>query len=159
MAPAAPAQDFSVDRINAAHRSARSIAFAIFASLPMYALVVEILHRTQPSVAPVAASSVLRITFFALAGVFIFTATVVKGVLLRSVPSDAESRLSRLRIASILTAALAEAPAVLGLVLFMISRSRTDFYILLVVAAYLLVRHLPQQAAWELYVRRGGDAR
>jgi hypothetical protein len=58
-----------------------------------------------------------------------------------------------------MTAAFAEGPAVLGLGLFLITRSRADFYILLVVAAYLLVRHLPQQAAWEVYVRRGGDTR
>jgi len=40
-----------------------------------------------------------------------------------------------------------------------ITRQRMDFYILLVVAAYMLVRHLPQQATWQTYVRRGGDAR
>ncbi|HKW12850.1 MAG TPA: hypothetical protein VJS69_00040 [Candidatus Krumholzibacteria bacterium] len=156
----APAPDFPLEKISAAYKQARTITLAIASSLPAYVVIVEILRRSAPpSAAPMTGISMLRITFFALAGLFIFTATVVKAVLLRSAPPTPEARLTRLRGASIITAAFAEGPAVLGLALFMITRSRSDFYILLVVAAYLLVRHFPQQAAWETYVRRGGDAR
>lgn len=154
----APADDFPLDKIHAAFKQTRMIVLSIAATLPVYALIVEILGRQQPA-APVAAPGMLRISFYALAGVFIFTATVVKGALLRTAPASPEARLSRLRGASIVTAAFAEGPAVLGLALFMITRSRMDFYVLLVVAAYLLVRHLPLQGAWEVYVRRGSDAR
>jgi F0F1-type ATP synthase membrane subunit c/vacuolar-type H+-ATPase subunit K len=159
MAEPAPASEFPLEKIHAAHRKARLITMGIAATLPVYALVVELLLRSQHDVVPTAGMSTLRITFYALAGVFIFTATVVKGVLLRSAPATPEARLTRLLGASVITASFAEGPAVLGLALFMISRQRSDFYVLLVVAAYLLVRHLPMQAAWELYVRRGGDAR
>jgi hypothetical protein len=75
------------------------------------------------------------------------------------VPATPELRLTRLRGASIITAAFSEGPAVLGFVLFIITRSRMDFYVLLVVSVYMIVRHLPLQGAWETYVRRGGDAR
>jgi len=155
----APAADFPLETIHAAHKQARTITLCIAAALPVYALIVEILARTQPATAPVAASFTLRISFFVLAGLFIFAATVVKGVLLRTAPKTPEARLARLRGASTIAAAFSEGPAVLGLVLFLLTRSRSDFYILLVVAAYLLVRHFPQQASWEVYVRRGGDAR
>jgi hypothetical protein len=154
----APAPDFPLERINAAFKQTRMIVLAIAASLPVYVLVAELTSRSMPA-ATVPAPTALRYTFFGVAVLFIFTATIIKSALLRSVPLTPEARLARLRVASIVTAAFAEGPAVLGLALFMITRSRGDFYILLVVAAYLLVRHLPQQAAWELYVGRGGDAR
>lgn len=159
MAESAPASEFPLEKIHAAHKQARLVTLAIASTLPMYALVVELLIRSEHDVVPVNGSMTLRITFLALAGVFIFAATVVKGVLLRTAPATPEARLARLRSASIIAAAFAEGPAVLGVALCIITRQRTDFYILLVVAAYLLVRHLPLQAAWELYVRRGGDAR
>jgi hypothetical protein len=155
----APADDFPLEKIHAAFRQTRTIVISIAATLPVYVIIAEILRRSEPSATPLAASSMLRITFFILAGMFIFAATVVKGVLLRNAPPTPEARLARLRGATIVTAAFAEGPAVLGLALYMITRSRSDFYILLVVAAYLLVRHLPLQGAWETYVRRGGDAR
>jgi len=160
MAELAPASEqFPLEKIHAAHKQARLVTLAIASTLPMYALVAELLMRSEHDVTPVTGNTTLRITFFALAGVFIFTATVVKGMLLRTAPATPEARLARLRGASIVTAAFAEGPAVLGLALCIITRQRSDFYILLVVAAYLLVRHLPLQAAWELYIRRGGDAR
>jgi hypothetical protein len=159
MSDPAPASEFPVEKIHAAYKQARLVTIAIGASLPVYVIIVELLRRMQPSAAPMTGIGMLRVTFFALAGVFIFTATVVKGVLLRTAPATPEARLTRLRGASIMTAAFSEGPAVLGVALFMISRQRSDFYILLVVAAYLLVRHLPMQGAWEVYVRRGSDAR
>jgi hypothetical protein len=58
-----------------------------------------------------------------------------------------------------MSAAFAELPAVFGLVLFFLTRQRSDFYSLAVVAAYLIVRHLPQRETWENYVRRGADNR
>jgi len=158
MSESIAASEFPAEKITLAFRQARMITLSMAATLPAYAIVVEILRHSQP-VASIGGTGVLRITCFVLAGVFIFTATVVKGTLLRTAPPDPAMRLARLRVASIVTAALSEGPAVLGLMLFIVSRSRSDFYILLVVAAYLLVRHLPLQAAWEVFVRRGGDAR
>jgi hypothetical protein len=135
------------------------VMLAIASSLLFYAVIVEVLRRTQPQAVPVPGADSLRFVFFALAGIVIFTTTVTKGMLMRSIPPHAEARISRLRTTSILTAALAEIPAVFGLALFLTTRRRGDFYILLVVAAYMLVRHFPQKDAWELYVRRGSEAR
>ena len=155
----APAAEFPLEKINAAHKQTLLIYAGIAASLPVYVIMVELMRHTQPDAQPMTALSLLRITFFVLAGIFIFSSTVIKGMLLRTAPADPVARLARLRVTSIVTAAFAEGPAVLGFALYIITRQRTDFYILLVVAAYMLVRHLPQQAVWQLYVRRGGDAR
>jgi len=155
----APAAEFPLEKINAAHKQTLFIYASIASSLPVYVLMVEFLRHSQPDAQPVTALSLLRITFFVLAGILVFSSTVIKGMLLRSAPADPAARLARLRVTSIVTAAFAEGPAVLGFALFIITRQRMDFYILLVVAAYMLVRHLPQQATWQTYVRRGGDAR
>jgi hypothetical protein len=159
MTDPAPSNEYPLEKIHAAHRQAIIITAAIATTLPLYVVIVELLRRAQPAATPMAGIGVLRITFFALAGVFIFTATVAKAMFLRSASADPDARLARLRVAAVMTAAFAEGPAVLGLALFIISGQRSDFYILLVVALYLLVRHFPQREAWELFVRRGGDAR
>jgi hypothetical protein len=44
-------------------------------------------------------------------------------------------------------------------VLFILGRQSSDFYILLVVSLYMLVRHFPRREQWEAYVRRGGALR
>ena len=155
----APAAEFPLEKINAAHKQTLIIYAGIASSLPLYVIMVEVLRHQQPDIPSVTALSLLRITFFVLAGIFVFSSTVIKGMLLRSAPADPAARLARLRVASIVTAAFSEGPAVLGFALFIITRSRMDFYILLIVAAYMLVRHLPQQAVWQLYVRRGSDSR
>jgi len=154
----APADDFPLEKIHAAFRQTRLIVLSLAATLPLYALVVELMPHSASTVSG-SGTSMLRIACFAVAGVFIFTATVIKGVMLRRVPATPEARLTWLRAASLVTASFAEGPALLGFALFMINHSRGDFYILLVVAAYMIVRHLPLQGAWETYVRRGGDAR
>jgi hypothetical protein len=160
MPQTAPADDFPLERIQAVHRSTRRITLMLAGTFPLLALAVEAMrHGGATPVLSGTDTGRLRIICFAIAGVLIFAATVIKGFLLRRVPPTPEGRLTWLRAASLCAASIAEWPAILGFALFILTGSRSDFYILLIVAAYLLVRHLPQQAAWEVYVRRGGDAR
>jgi hypothetical protein len=154
-----PSLEFPLERIHAAHRRATIIVGGIASSLLVYVLVVEVLRRTQPDMPAMPAARMIRMAFFAVAVFAIFMATVAKAVLLRGAPPTPIARLLRLQTTTILAAALAELPAVLGLALFLLTRSRMDFYILLAISAYMIVRHFPQRAAWETYVRRGSDAR
>lgn len=151
--------DVPVQRIEVAHRQAVIVNGGVAGSLVAYAAVVEVLRRAQPGSEAFANFEMLRIALFAFAGVMVFTSTVLKGIILRNPPASGEQRVVRLRIASVVTAAFAEAPAVLGLVLFMAGRQRSDFYILALVSAYMLARHFPRREQWESYVRRGGAAR
>jgi F0F1-type ATP synthase membrane subunit c/vacuolar-type H+-ATPase subunit K len=151
--------DFPVERINAAHRQTMIITGAIGATILVYALVVEMLRRTMP--APVAPTGIdlVRIMLYVFVGIAVLGAAVVKGVLLGKVPVTGEGRLARLRTAAIVSAAFAEMLAIIGLALFMQSHRRGDFYVLLVVAAYMLARHFPLRSSWESYVRRGNRPR
>lgn len=143
-------------RIDTAHRQAVIISAAIGASLLVYLVLVELLRRTLPAPSMIPNMQIVRIALFVLAGMMVMSSTVLKGVVLRNAPADAALRLARLRTASILSAALAEVPAMLGLVLFLVGRTTEDFYILGVVSLYMLVRHYPRRDQWENYLRRGG---
>jgi len=151
--------DFPAQKIAVAHRQATMITGAIAASLVIYVIVVEVLKRSMPAPEGAPSLDTIRIALFAIVGAVIFMTTVIKSMLLRRPAATGDARLAQLRTASILTAAFAEMPAVLGLILFLIGRRGADFYLLLVVAAYMLARHFPRRETWENYVRRGGNVR
>ena len=145
----------SPEFFNAAYKQTVTIALAIVTALPIYVVVAEILTRNAARAQLVGTLSTLRIVFFVIAGIVIFTTTIVKGVLLRSAPADAAGRVARLRSATIISLALAEIPAIFGLVRVMLGSARADFYMLLAISGYMMVRHFPRRGAWEDYVRRG----
>jgi hypothetical protein len=97
----------------------------------------------------------LRIALFVIAGVMIFTTTIVKGILLRDALADPTGRLARLRTATITGLALSEVPVASGLVLVVLGHARADFYMLLAISAYMMVRHFPRRGLWEEYLQRG----
>ncbi|HEX5130945.1 MAG TPA: hypothetical protein VFX92_00510 [Candidatus Krumholzibacteria bacterium] len=147
------ATEIPAQRIDAAHRQATIITGVIGGSLVVYAALIEALRRVLPPAGDFDGFDMLRIALFAISGVLVFTSTVLKGVLLRNPPPDGEMRIARLRTAAIITAAFAEVPAILGVVLFVLGRTSSDFYILLVVSVYMLVRHFPRREQWDHYIR------
>ncbi len=151
--------DVPAHRIEIAHRQTAIISAAIGGSLVVYAAMIEVLRRVLPPPELFESFDMLRIVLFAVSGVLVFTSTVLKGTLLRNPPASADLRIARLRTAGIITAAFAEVPVIFGLVLFIIGRLSSDFYILLVVSLYMLVRHFPRREQWENYVRRRGAMR
>jgi F0F1-type ATP synthase membrane subunit c/vacuolar-type H+-ATPase subunit K len=152
---ATPTHNGSAEQVEMACRQATVIAAAIVASLGMYTFVVEMVMRSGTDAAPPAFFATLRIALFVVSGIAIFTSTIVKGLMLRNAPADTAGRLARLRTASVISMAFAEVPAVSGLVLVLLGRVRTDFYMLLVISLYMMVRHFPRRGGWEEYVRRG----
>ncbi len=139
----------------AAFKQVKGVAVAIASSLLMYVVVVEILTRTTPVSAPPAFFQTLRIALFVLAGAIIFITTLVKAFMLREAPSDEAGRLARLRTATIVGLALSEVPVASGLVLVILGRARPDFYMLLAISAYMMVRHFPRRGVWDEYLLRG----
>lgn len=74
---------------------------------------------------------------------------IVRRALLGSAGAgDRESLARRLVLTSIITAAFAEMPAILGLVLFMLSGLRGDFYGLFVLSLALLTIFFPRLDGW-----------
>jgi hypothetical protein len=142
--------------VETTRRRTAVIVGAFGASLVTCLVMVEVFRRSGPVPTAVPGLDQIRIALFAVAAVLIFTSTVIKSLLLRQASADPRLRLARVRTATILAAVMAEFPALLGLVLFILGGSQNDFYILAVVSLYMLVRHFPRREPWDAYVQRGG---
>jgi hypothetical protein len=142
--------------VEASRRRTAILVGAFGASLATCLVLVEVVRRSRPVADAVPVLDQIRIALFVVAAVVVFASTVVKSFMLRQAPPDPALRLARVRSATILAAAMAELPALLGLVLFILGGSQNDFYILAVVSLYMLVRHFPRREPWDAYVQRGG---
>jgi len=141
-------------RTKAAHRRAALITGSMLSSLVAYTVVVEVMLRS--GAASQGVSDVVRWAFYGVAVTMVFSSHLVKGLMLgTSQPAGVDEALARLTTVHTVVAAMAEAPVVLGFVLFFLDhRFHNDFYFLLVISAYLLVRHFPRLGQWEGTVRR-----
>jgi len=102
----------------------------------------------------------LRIIIFAVAigdGLFSF---IIKGFLLKGadIPQGVEENLivpvlaQKLQTATIVVMAFCESVAIFGLVLFILTGSSTDFYILLALSLALMVVHFPRLNKWRDFI-------
>ena len=136
--------------VRAAHRTATLIMYIVMAMLVVYTIAVEAISRTSPSPDPTPEPGAVRYIFYAIAVAMIFLSQVVKATMLRNA-----SRLSldevvrKLTQANVAVAAFAETPVLFGLVLFVMWRQTTDFYILAFVSLYVALRHFPRYGSWE----------
>jgi F0F1-type ATP synthase membrane subunit c/vacuolar-type H+-ATPase subunit K len=121
---------------------------AMVASVPIYAVVVEVLKTQLPAGGVGVDAHILRYLFYLMAGVEGLAIPLVR----RAAESGAEVQggvLARLRAGALVAAGLAEAPAVLGLVLFLLAGWRQDFYLLAGWSLLLHLFHFPRYERWE----------
>ena len=138
--------------LETAYRIAAIICGAMVASTVLYALVVEVISVFQapfegfgPSTQP----SILRTALWTLGIVEAGLIGLVRRALLaRSRSEGAAAQARRLISTAVVTAALAEVPAILGLVLFMLSGLRGDFYALLTLSLALQTIYFPRLDGW-----------
>lgn len=125
-------------------------------SLFVFVVIVEIINRRPlPGGESEFIQNVdpIRYTFYAIAILLVLAAIVVRGFLLKSATAtDIQSLTAKLNIVHVVTYGMADAPAIMGLVLFLVWRCRTDFYILSFISLYLMFRHFPRYRSWESYV-------
>lgn len=146
-------------RARTAHRRAAIMVGSLIASLFVYAIVVELLSRSESLPEPPSAPEVIRWAFYAVAVAMVFMSHLVKAFMLRGFrTASVDELLARLITSNIITAAFAEVPAVLGFVLYFLGRYYTDFYVLLVISLYLMFRHFPRYGQWEKLIRQLGGA-
>lgn len=96
----------------------------------------------------------LRLGFFGGAVVATILNRIINGRLLKSrIRGDLNTGLHNLFRASVISLALAEAPALLGLALFFLRSLETDFYVLLFASLVLVFIYFPRQTNWEAYLQ------
>ena len=133
----------------------------MFASLVVSVVVVEILKR---SLGPPGFVGVrfdfARVVCYGIAVTLVFVANVLHGFVLKGTrTADIRRIAARLSVVTFIGLALSEVPLVLGLAMYVVWRSYSDFYMLAFVSLYLMVRHFPYYRQWEEFAReRMGDA-
>ena len=138
--------------LEAAYRNAAIICGAMAASTLFYAGVVAVISISQASFEGFAGqsqASTLRIALWTVAVLEAGLIGVVRKVLLTRVRTESATiQAGRLVTTSVITAALAELPAVLGLVLFMLFGLRGDFYALFAFSLALQAVYFPRLDGW-----------
>ncbi len=138
-----------MDPVKDSHRVASIIMYAMMASLVFYIIIVEVINRTtaQPELLPNV--DLIRYIFYGFSVSAIFITQVVKALMLRNLAgADMDRVLGKLQTSNIFAAGLAQTPAILGLVMYLVWRQYTDFYMLTFVSLYITVRHFPRYAVW-----------
>ncbi len=96
----------------------------------------------------------LRYAFYALGLVQIFLIKFIRETATRTITTvDTQTLINHLQRMSMISAALCEVPAILGWVLFFLSGSSRDFYILLLISLVIFVLYFPRYANWEEWIK------
>jgi hypothetical protein len=144
----------SLTTLKARYLAINFIGLAMIAAVFVYAGVVELIKWRWAPFAGFArldsrTASFLKYAFLALAaGQFGVIKAIGKILPMRSADSLSQ--------AAIITFALCEAVAILGLVLFLVAGNAVDFYIFMMISLGFFYLFFPKYEQWEERVRAGG---
>ncbi len=138
-------------------RPATMVGAAVFSSLVLYLGLVEVLRAVLKPFRGFAAAALtqpLRLAVFGAAAAAILVILVLRPRLFRRRGAeDLPAAARRLRNATLITLLLGEIPAVLGLGLFLVGGSASDFYKFLFVSIVLTFINFPRLGAWEEWLK------
>lgn len=147
-------------------RTATVIARTVTAALFAYAFVVEALPIVKPGFVGLLAGSqsTIDVLRYGLSGLTLGIALLIPA-LRRRLTSRTPSRESSVRppaqvllAATVISLALAESPAIFGLVLFLLGGNRWDFYGFAAFALLLMLVVFPRDHEWRDWLRRQARA-
>jgi hypothetical protein len=142
-----------LEELRKAFRVTVMASVAIIGALLILAVVVEIIkYRLEPfrGVFETPHRQVVRYIFYGLAVIIVVLLRVFGRVLVRSHERESlQAFVQKLTRAVIYIASLAEIPALLGFVLFLLIGTFRDFYVLLFVSLFLEFMYFPRIKTWE----------
>jgi len=140
-----------------AFKTSVTLYVAFMISIAIYLVVFEVLKARIPDFQGMMEKidlPWLRYAFYALGLVQIFLIRFIRETATKSIATvDAKVLIGHLQRMSMISAALCEVPVILGLVLFFISGSAQDFYILLSLSFLLFVLYFPRYTNWEEWIK------
>jgi F0F1-type ATP synthase membrane subunit c/vacuolar-type H+-ATPase subunit K len=143
-----------------AHQMAFTLNAAIIGTLIIYAIVVEIIRRQFAPFAGfggISDISVIRYLFYGIVVINVFVIRALRNLVMRrSSTDDTQSIIRKLFRSTLITAALCEVPALLGLLLFFLAGSIRDFYQLAGLSFILVFLHFPRYGNWEARIKNTG---
>jgi len=146
-----------MENLKKAHQMALTLNASIIGTLIIYAIVVEIIRK---QFAPFTGfgglpdKTLIRYLFYGIVVVNIFVIRFLRNTMLRKSSSDdTQSLIRKLFRSAVITAALCEVPALLGLLLFLLAGSIRDFYQLAGLSFILVFLHFPRYGNWEEWTK------
>ncbi len=137
-------------------KTAVVMAASMLVVLVIYLVAVEIIRaRMAPfsGFVEIKNSMLLRYIFYGVAVFQVILIRILRGFLLRKIFSSEKTNMpGDLFKTSLLILALAEIPAILGLVLFLLAGLNQDFYILLFVSLFLMFMYFPRYNEWKTWI-------
>ena len=130
-------------------------AGGIIGAIVFYAVIVEVLRSMghRPPLQPPAAYAAKYV--FYLLGVSALAILKLAEFKLGGIRSTPEETLKALTISAIARACICELPAIAGLVMFLLTGYRLDFYLLVVFSVGLEIYNFPRLSQWEERLRGG----
>ncbi len=146
-----------MDNLKKAHQMAFILNVAIIGTLIIYAVVVEIIRKQFAPFAGfggISDISGIRYLFYGIVVINIFIIRALKNLMLRkSSTDDTQSIIRKLLRSAVITAALCEVPALLGLLIFLLAGSIRDFYQLTGLSFIFVFLHFPRYGNWEAWIK------
>jgi hypothetical protein len=135
-------------------RTAKAVGAAVMGSLLIDLVVVEAIRAADRPFFGLArlggGRTAVRYGTYLAAAAAILAVRWVSGLAARRSEAETEeTRLGRLFASAVAGLALAEAPAVLGLALFLLGGYNSDFYVLLFVSGVLTFMYFPRASVWK----------
>ena len=140
------------DDLKKAYETSVSMSWAMIAALVLCPIIVEIVRMSNASFAGFApyAASQIRDLVYGLAIISpLCIRTIRKVILKRGRSSDWKALANRLRAATAVTILIAEMPAILGLLLFLLGGFYREFYIALAYSLLVILAYFPRHNRWE----------
>ena len=152
----APALPGGGAALAAAHRTAVVLTAAFMGAVILYLVVAEVLAALRApfeGMVRLEQMDLVRTVGAVAAIVVVFVASAVRRRQLSTPLATGESAPARLTTMTLLCAALYEALAVSGFVLFVLAGRRRDLYLFAGVALLLFAVHFPRRAQWDEWGR------
>ncbi|MHC1743435.1 MAG: hypothetical protein AB9873_10445 [Syntrophobacteraceae bacterium] len=136
-------------------RTATVVAWAMAASILGYLGVAELIRmQNHPFTGFAPQTMPPKDVFFAGALLAFVAIRLARNALLKGAGADPESRLKRLRTATIVSLVMTEIPAILGLVLFLATGITEEFYLMVALSLVAVALYFPKLNHWEVWMRR-----
>lgn len=116
----------------------------------------EILPRLgiiKPVMGEQSTSGILRYVFYIFGILMLFSTKYVEKTFLSQKENDEEKIIQKLQTSTLLIGLLNEMMAVIGFMVFMLSRNKMDFYIMLIVSIVSFLINFPKKEKWEEIIR------
>lgn len=137
------------------HRKSVILAWAMVASILAYLVVAEVIRmQNQPFTGFAPGAAPPKDVFFIGALIAFIGIRMARNAILKGVGADPAARLNRLRTATIVSLVMTDIPAVIGLVLFLMTGNTQEFYVMVALSLVGVALYFPKLHHWEAWLRR-----